>query len=143
MDERVTDLPDEVFAGILGGEPPGGLFYRYRFTVAESTPLDAEAAVDPEMLGRVFEELVTRRHETGDYYTPRTVVSFMCRETLKGYLSNRTGVSATAVARLVDRQDAGKLNATDARQIVAALDDLKAVDPACGSGAYLWVCSGR
>ena len=61
----------------------------------------------------------------------------MCRETLKGYLSNRTGVSATAVARLVDRQDAGKLNATDARQIVAALDDLKAVDPACGSGAYL------
>ena len=94
-------------------------------------------AVDPEMLGRVFEELMTRRHAAGAYYTPRTVVSFMCRETLKGYLSNRTGVSATAVARLVDRQDAGKLNPTDAREILAALDDLKAVDPACGSGAYL------
>lgn len=47
------------------------LFERYNFTITESTPLDIEFAVDPEMLGRVFEELVTGRHETGSYYTPR------------------------------------------------------------------------
>ena len=71
LDKQVTDLPDEVFAGILADEHAGGLFYRYNFTVEESTPLDIEVAVDPEMLGKVFEELVTGRHETGSYYTPR------------------------------------------------------------------------
>ena len=138
LDKQVTDLPDEVFAGILSDEHAGGLFYRYNFTVEESTPLDIEVAVDPEMLGKVFEELVTGRHETGSYYTPRPVVSFMCREALKGYLSDKTkACRPEAVAALVDRQDVGKLKETHAREILAALDDLKAVDPACGSGAYL------
>jgi len=153
LDKKVNDLPDEVFDGILGSEDAGGLFYCYNFTVEESTPLDIEVAVDPEMLGKVFEELVTGRHETGSYYTPRPVVSFMCREALKGYLSDRllpwpTGGRGAkdedarekveqAIAAIVDRQDASKLKETHAREILAALDDLKAVDPACGSGAYL------
>jgi hypothetical protein len=137
LDKQVSDLPDEVFASVLNDEHAGGLFYRYNFTVEESTPLDIEVAVDPEMLGKVFEELVTGRHETGSYYTPRPVVSFMCREALKGYLSDKTKASAELVAALVDRQEVGKLRETHARVILAALDDLKAVDPACGSGAYL------
>lgn len=62
------------------------LFNRYNFTITESTPDDVDVAVDPEMLGKVFEELVTGRHETGSYYTPRPVVTFMCREALKKYL---------------------------------------------------------
>jgi MmeI, DNA-methyltransferase domain len=77
--ERVK-IPNASFAAILD------LFERYNFTVTESTPLDVEVAVDPEMLGKVFEELVTGRHETGSYYTPRPVVAFMCRESLKHYL---------------------------------------------------------
>jgi hypothetical protein len=137
LDKQVSDLPDDVFAGILADEQAGGLFYRYNFTVEESTPLDIEVAVDPEMLGKVFEELVTGRHESGSYYTPRPVVSFMCREALKGYLSGRTKASPEAIAALVDEQNAGKLKETHAREILTALDDLKAVDPACGSGAYL------
>ncbi len=155
LDEQVTDLPDEVFAGVLSDEHAGGLFYRYNFIVEESTPLDIEVAVDPEMLGRVFEELVTGRHETGSYYTPRPVVSFMCREALKGYLADKLSCGAgvpparraagtaapqgiqEAVAALVDRHEVGKLKESHAREILAALDDLKAVDPACGSGAYL------
>ena len=63
--------------------PNGGLFDRFNFTVMESTPFDIEVAVDPEMLGKVFEELVTARHSSGAYYIPRPVVSFMCREALK------------------------------------------------------------
>ena len=155
LDERVTDLPDDVFADILSDEHAGGLFYRYNFTVEESTPLDIEVAVDPEMLGKAFEELVTGRHESGSYYTPRPVVSFMCREALKGYLADKLNVSGTlrvpppngtrsvpdtlseSIAALVDRHDVSKLKETQAREILAALDDLKAVDPACGSGAYL------
>ncbi len=77
-DEKIV-VPDECIDAILNQ-----LFNRFNFTVTESTPLDVEVAVDPEMLGKIFEELVTGRHETGSYYTPKPVVSFMCREALKG-----------------------------------------------------------
>ena len=84
-DQRnAVHIPNDKFAEILK------LFERYNFTVTESTPLDIEVAVDPEMLGKVFEELVTGRHGTGSYYTPRPVVSFMCRESLKICLRNKT-----------------------------------------------------
>jgi hypothetical protein len=135
LDTKVGDLPDEAFKPIISAD---GLFYRYNFTVEESTPLDIEVAVDPEMLGKVFEELVTGRHESGSYYTPRPVVAFMCREALKGHLTGHTKASEDAIAALVDRHEiAPGLTDTHAREIVAALDDLKAIDPACGSGAYL------
>jgi hypothetical protein len=78
-------VPDEAVSAILHD-----LFERYNCTVMESTPLDREVAVDPEMLGNVFEELVTGRHESGSYYTPRPLVSFMCREALKSYLEGTT-----------------------------------------------------
>lgn len=85
-DDRRSDVqvPDECFDAMLHD-----LFGRFNFTVTESTPLDVEVAVDPEMLGKVFEELVTGRHETGSYYAPKSVVSFMRHEALKGYLPNR------------------------------------------------------
>lgn len=134
LDDKVQDIPDEAFEGIIGRD---GLFYRFNFTVEESTPLDIEVAVDPEMLGKVFEELVTGRHESGSYYTPRPVVSFMCREALKGVLAEKTGASDAAVAALVDEHEVRGLSESHARAILQALDDLKAVDPACGSGAYL------
>jgi hypothetical protein len=133
-DRRITDLPDDVFPGIIGSN---GLFYRYNFTVEESTSLDIEVAVDPEMLGKVFEELVTGRHESGSYYTPRSVVSFMCREGLKGHLADFTGISERSIARLVDDHFVERLTEGEAQQIIGALDNLKALDPACGSGAYL------
>ena len=134
LDAQVDGIPDDAFEPILGFD---GLFYRYNFTVEESTPLDIQVAVDPEMLGKVFEELVTGRHETGSYYTPRPVVAFMCREALKGYLADKTGDPPQTVARLVDNHDVAGLTETSARKAVLALDSLKAVDPACGSGAYL------
>ena len=70
-------IPDECIDSILHD-----LFQRFAFTVTESTPLDVEVAVDPKMLGKVFEELVTGRHESGSYYTPKPIVSFMCRKLL-------------------------------------------------------------
>ena len=114
------------------------LFNKFNFTVMESTPFDIEVAVDPEMLGKVFEELVTGRHDSGAYYTPRPVVSFMCREALKGYLEGQdTGLAPEAVARFVDHQDTGGIGVAQARRIAAALAEATVVDPACGSGAYL------
>lgn len=134
LDAKVKDIPDAAFESIVGA---AGLFYRYNFTVEESTPLDIEVAVDPEMLGKVFEELVTGRHESGSYYTPRPVVGFMCREGIKCALADRTKAPAPAIARLIDDHEVKGINEMHAREILKALDDLKAVDPACGSGAYL------
>ncbi|MFC1620386.1 Eco57I restriction-modification methylase domain-containing protein [Candidatus Neomarinimicrobiota bacterium] len=125
-DDRMQGIiiPDNCFRTILES-----LFNRFNFTVTESTPLDQEVAVDPEMLGKVFEELVTRRNETGSYYTPKVVVSFMCREALKGYLGG--------YANLVDDHESSNISLEEARQILQNINNVKVVDPACGSGAYL------
>lgn len=124
-------VPDEAVRVILMD-----LFTRFNFTVTESTPLDVEVAVDPEMLGRVFEELVTGRHETGSYYTPKPVVSFMCREALKGHLGAKLpNDEPGAIGRFVEEHDSSGL-----RDPEGALESLRSVsvcDPACGSGAYL------
>ncbi len=126
-------VPDSAIEQMLDG-----LFDKFNFTVMESTPFDIEVAVDPEMLGKVFEELVTGRHDSGAYYTPRPVVSFMCREALKGYLEGReTSLSAEAIARFVDERDASGIPLSAARGVGEALDEVTVVDPACGSGAYL------
>jgi len=127
LDDRVTDIPNDAFEPILGEE---GLFYRYNFTVEESTPLDIDVAVDPEMLGKVFEKLVNRRRDTGSYYTPRTIVSFMCREAIKGYLGRK-------YSNLIDERNVSAVSVPQARGLLAKLDNVEIVDPACGSGAYL------
>lgn len=127
-------IPDSVFEEIFC--EPSGLFRRYTFTVTESTPLDVDVAVDPEMLGKIFEELVTGRHESGSYYTPRPVVSFMCRESLKGYLAEN-GIDPAKAEALVDEHNAEDLRHGEIGKVLELLGDVKVVDPACGSGAYL------
>ena len=127
------DVPDDAIGPILSD-----LFGRFNFTVMESTPFDIEVAVDPEMLGKVFEELVIERNESGAYYTPRPVVSFMCREALKGYLEGQdTGLSTEAIGAFVDDRDTTGIPLPTAHRVSQALDDVTVVDPACGSGAYL------
>ena len=129
-DQRAAvHIPNAEFAEILG------LFERYNFTVTESTPLDIEVAVDPEMLGKVFEELVTGRHDTGSYYTPRPVVSFMCRESLKICLRNKTDETPECLQAFVDAGDATAIG--NPEQVLQVLQTLRICDPACGSGAYL------
>jgi hypothetical protein len=139
--EKTDDGTDEIDSGIAIPDRAvkavlGELFARFNFTVTESTPLDVEVAVDPEMLGKVFEELVTGRHESGSYYTPKPIVSFMCREALKGYLETKCpSESKDAIARFVDEHDASGLR--DGEAVLDALKNVKCCDPACGSGAYL------
>jgi type I restriction-modification system DNA methylase subunit len=124
-------VPDEAIRTILED-----LFNHFNFTVTEATPLDIEVAVDPEMLGRIFEELVTGRHETGAYYTPKPIVSFMCREALKGYLESQLPEQvASGIASFIDDHDPRGLK--DAEAALEALRSVRVCDPACGSGAYL------
>ena len=91
------------------------------------------------MLGKLFEETVNERHSNGAYYTPRPVVAFMCREAIKGYLSGKgiTSLDDAKIADLVDQRNPDAITPMQAPEIYEAVKNIKAVDPACGSGAFL------
>jgi adenine-specific DNA-methyltransferase len=134
------------------------IFRGYKFTLTENTPIEEEVALDPELLSHVFENLLaaynpeTRtvaRKETGSFYTPRVVVDWMVDEALVAYLTGRLAASLPAseqpqaengesrIRRLLSWSD--ERHDFDERQVdilVDALQSLKALDPACGSGAF-------
>lgn len=123
---------------------------RYKFTMEENTPLDEEIALDPELLGKVFENLLasfnpetqdTARKQTGSFYTPREVVTFMVDEALLAYLEPVLGgddpgnrLRALFTATVDDY--APDFEEAEIERLVTALDEVKILDPACGSGAY-------
>lgn len=134
---------------------------RYKFTVAENTPIEEDVALDPELLGQVFENLLaaynpetetTARKETGSFYTPRQIVNYMVDESLIAYFEQYLtqaaplilGVDAAARATLNERlryllaySDAPhRFSAEEALHLIVAIDTLKVLDPACGSGAF-------
>ena len=156
------NLPNELFSNLnktKEGDTGTGIldiFDRYNFTVKEDEPLEKEVAVDPEMLGKVFENLleVKDRKSKGTYYTPREIVHYMCQQSLINYL-------ATEMEEKIPKDDVEKLikygeqfgeNSTDfinslkdipqsiiqnAKLIDEKLIDIKVCDPAVGSGAFL------
>ena len=148
LEDRIREagdisLPDGVF------DPEDdksllGLLSHYRFTTQESTPDDQSVDPDPELLGRVFENLYQgdERHDSGTYYTPREIVHFMCREALDGYLRDATevdqttldGLRETAVGSWDDQQP---LAGVPVDKLVDALETARVCDPAVGSGAFL------
>ena len=148
LEDRVNDagdvsLPDEVFDPESDGSLLN-LLSRYRFTTRESTPDDQSVDPDPELLGRVFENLYQgdERHDTGTYYTPREVVHFMCREALDGYLRDETGVDQGTLDALRQeafgsRDERLPLPNVPADALIDALETIRVCDPAVGSGAFL------
>ena len=96
-------------------------------------------AVDPEMLGKLFEETVNERHDSGAYYTPRTVVTFMCREALKEFIActDIAGLDREKIAELVDGRIPEIITPQQALELANSVAGIKVVDPACGSGAFL------
>ena len=150
-------IPNRLFFGDDGSPGLIDLFERYKFTVEENTPAEQEVALDPELLGKVFENLLaavnpetslTARKETGSYYTPRPVVDYMVDEALAGALSERCGADIASIRRLLDYGDAfadadtlsadadALFDAGERERIVRAIAGLKALDPAVGSGAF-------
>jgi len=136
--EGVIILPDSLFDphssdGLLA------FFNRYNFTIADDTPLEQDVAVDPEMLGKVFENMLEERDrgQTGSFYTPRTIVSYMCQEALAGYLEESAGIPRNTTRAQFDPDTAEPLTADEAERISAALDTLTVLDPAVGSGSFL------
>ena len=132
------------------------LFKRFKFTLEENTPVEQEVALDPELLGKVFEHLLaaynpeTRenaRKQTGSYYTPRDVVDYMVDESLVASLSQKAHPSdgdqrwwQDRLRYLLDYKDADDAEEfftdTENEQIVGAIANMRVIDPAVGSGAF-------
>lgn len=113
-------------------------FASYNFTIDENDPDDAEIGVDPEMLGRIFENLLEDNKDKGAFYTPKEIVQYMCRESLIAYL--QTDISEDAVKdsirQFVTSYDVSPLDNEQKQTIDKKLKEVKICDPAIGSGAF-------
>ena len=120
---------------------------RYNFTVEENTPFDKEVSLDPELLGKVFENLLaaynpetqtTARKQTGSFYTPREIVQYMVDESLVAHLKRTVGEDLeTEYRKLLQYTDEPfELNEEQRHAIMQSLYNCKILDPACGSGAF-------
>lgn len=129
----------------------------YKFTVDENTPIEEEIALDPELLGKVFENLLasynpetqtTARKQTGSFYTPREIVNYMVDESIIAYLSTKLLAKFPAYGKdekqlderlrhlVAYNDEPHKFTPTEVDVLIAAINTLKALDPACGSGAF-------
>ena len=157
-DKIEIDLSKELGSKKRKKETVRGLIHilnSYKFTIDENTPIEEEIALDPELLGKVFENLLasynpetqtTARKQTGSFYTPREIVNYMVDESLKASLSNlvskkidhtteddiKTGLDI--LFEYTEKEHAFTDN--EVSKIVEAISELKILDPACGSGAF-------
>ena len=144
--EHDFQISDQRFEGIFD------FLENYNFTIAEDSPLDQEVAVDPEMIGKVYESLVNvsdeadERGDAGIFYTPRTEIDLMCRLTLVDNLTNHLGEEHKNLLYEVlfafnpDDKAAADGQLTEAQlweSLDTTLKQLTVVDPACGSGSFL------
>ena len=107
-------------------------FNQYNFTIDETDPDDQEIGVDPEMLGKIFENLLEDNKDKGAFYTPKEIVQYMCRESLIAYLEEKTGIDT----RDFVINHTHTFNESQKANILKALLDVKICDPAVGSGAF-------
>lgn len=133
-DETEFPLPAKYMQSLLN------FFASYNFTIDENDPDDAEVGVDPEMLGRIFENLLEDNKDKGAFYTPKEIVTYMCRESLIAYLQTDIKDEATkeAIRQFVTTHHAEALGTNDKfrQQVDEALKSVKICDPAIGSGAF-------
>lgn len=106
-------------------------FDRFNFTIDENDPTDAEVSVDPEMLGKIFENLLEDNKDKGAFYTPKEIVNYMVNESLIAYLGDEPDIR-----NFVLMQDASTFVDSKKTQLDAKLAEVKICDPAIGSGAF-------
>jgi len=130
LDELAVRFPAEYFDSLLT------MLSLYNFTIDENDPNDAEVGVDPEMLGRIFENLLEDNKDKGAFYTPKEIVQYMCRESLIAYLqTDQNEEDKENIRKFVTTHDAELLGDLKA-DIEQKLLDVKICDPAIGSGAF-------
>ena len=130
LDELAVKFPAEYFDNLLT------MLSQYNFTIDENDPNDAEVGVDPEMLGRIFENLLEDNKDKGAFYTPKEIVQYMCRESLIAYLqTDQNEEDKETIRKFVTTHDAELLGDLKS-DIEQKLLDVKICDPAIGSGAF-------
>ena len=121
------------------------VFETYNFTIDENTSVDMDLSVDPEILGRIFENLLasinpetqqSARNMTGSFYTPREIVDYMVTTSLRTYLKDKTDLNDQILDELFDVTKTPELTKQQKLDIFKSLTILKALDPAVGSGAF-------
>ncbi|MBP5501503.1 MAG: hypothetical protein J6Y24_01805, partial [Bacteroidales bacterium] len=124
------DYPWDSIPGIFD------LFAQYNFTIDENDPNDAEVGIDPEMLGKIFENLLEDNKDKGAFYTPKEIVQYMCRESLIAYLQTDAKGDAhkQRLRKFVTTHDASILE--NPEYVRQKIRDIKICDPAIGSGAF-------
>lgn len=152
------NIPNNFFSNKKDGNDTGSglldLFDMYNFTINEDEPLEKEIAVDPEMLGKIFENLleVKERKSKGAFYTPREIVHYMCQESLINYLENETGIFHDYIeifikyGEIIKDVDINinkkedykmpKVIVDNLNNIDKALENIAIADPSVGSGAF-------
>ena len=135
IDEVDSCFPAGMFQSLFD------FFDSYNFTIDENDPNDAEVGVDPEMLGKIFENLLEDNKDKGAFYTPKEIVRYMCQESLTAYL--QTGIDDAEVKEHIanfvktnDVEELGGASSELAMSIDRKLIDVKICDPAIGSGAF-------
>ena len=135
IDEVESVFPAGMFQSLFD------FFDSYNFTIDENDPNDAEVGVDPEMLGKIFENLLEDNKDKGAFYTPKEIVRYMCQESLTAYL--QTDIDDAEVKELIanyvktnDVEELGGASSELAMSIDQKLIDVKICDPAIGSGAF-------
>ena len=154
--EREVDLSEEYDDARFQCVKVRGLirtFEHYKFTVAENTPIEEEIALDPELSGKVFENLLaaynpetkaTARKQTGSFYTPREVVNYMVDEALIACLKTKLETALPSAKDVEARlrhlfaynDEPHKFTTAEVDTLIAAIDSLRTLDPAVGSGAF-------
>ena len=130
LDKKPSHFPANYFDSLLT------MLSQYNFTIDENDPNDAEVSVDPEMLGRIFENLLEDNKDKGAFYTPKEIVQYMCRESLIAYLqTDQREEDKDCIRQFVIAHDAALLGDLK-EEIDQKLCDVKICDPAIGSGAF-------
>ena len=135
-DEAVKTIDDNIIKGLFE------FFDRYNFTVDESAPFDVEISIDPEMLGRIFENLLVaidpnEEFDIGNstFYTPREIVDYMIVESIKLYLINNS-IDKNIINELFESNNDINIDEKEKDKILRLIHNIKLLDPACGSGAF-------
>lgn len=142
-------IPNVVFFGNDKNEGLIPLLERYNFTVEENVPNEVQVALDPELLGNVFENLLgafnpetqeSARKQSGSFYTPKEIVAYMVDESLIAYLNNALpDLDEALIHQLFEQDTLPKFLANNhalCEKIAKELRAVKILDPACGSGAF-------
>ncbi len=125
-------FPKEYFQELLD------FFAQYNFTIDENDPNDAEVGVDPEMLGKIFENLLEDNKDKGAFYTPKEIVQYMCKESLIAYLSEDVQDTAQQeeIRQFITTHQLPAWDQESCSSMEKKLQDVKICDPAIGSGAF-------